>query len=242
MTTYPGNQYGTAPWSTCKYITVTNNWIEPDLDPTAGTREAIGVVDAGNYATIDPTKHVVIANNLMLNVSSLAYSKNVDDMQVYHNTALNTAATAFAYYDIWGVYGFPVTNFAFHDNIVAYQVYGMQALDTCGGVGGLTGCYPGATFDHNVVVTNLLGASGAVGCGGSSPWSVNAVLCPVNTSFSSVGFTNLAGSIYSLAGSSSYKGLGSAGSDPGVDWGALQAALGVTGVTVCTWASGCVVH
>jgi hypothetical protein len=244
LTTYPGNQYGTAPWSTCKYITIRNNWIAPDLDPTAGTREAFGVVDAGNYATIDPTKHVLIYNNLIKNVSSLAYSKNVDDMQVYHNTVINTANTAFAYYDTWGVYGAPVTNFVFRDNIVAYQTYGMQALDTCGGAGGLAGCYPGASFSNNVVVENDTAGSGATHCGASSEWGSGANICPVITSFSSVGFTNAqsgatAGN-YSLTALSSYKGMGTAGTDPGVDWSTLLTGLGATGITVCTWASGCI--
>src|SRR5678816_1414974 len=93
------DRYGTAPWTTAKDITIKNNWIAPDLGYPEGTRSAMSLIDAANYATVAPRKNYYVYNNLILNVSDFFQTKTQDNLQVYHNTVLNTAPTTFGYHD-----------------------------------------------------------------------------------------------------------------------------------------------
>src|SRR5207245_5192834 len=98
-------------------------------------------------------------------------------------------------------YGAPTTGFAFTNNIVEQNLYGMA---TDGGVA-LSVFFPNSVIDKNVVV------------GGGTNQPVN---------FMAVGFLDMANGNYRLSATSLYKGAASNGKDPGADVDALLAATG----------------
>lgn len=231
---YPGNQYGTAPWSTANDIIIRNNWIAPDLGYPESSRDAIWLVDAANYATIAPTGNYQVYNNFSKNTTAFLAFKRSDNVQVYHNTSLGCVGCAF-YGNTSAVEGIngPVTNFTFRDNIIGYSAYGAHCQ-----AGSQATCWPSGAWQNNVVVNNDTFNAGTIHCGASSEWAPGAALCPVKTAYNQVGFTNMATDIYSLDPSSDYHHLATDGTDPGVDWTALTTALGtapVSTVTVCNW-------
>jgi len=220
MAIYPTNQSGSAPWITGKHIIIRNNWIAPDLGYPESTREAMTIVNQDNYATITPLQDAQVYNNLIKNTSSFLSMKQMDGMNVYHNTVINTGPTNFSYNDtITGIE--PVTNFTFRDNIVAYNAYGANCSIP---PGGLSTCWPASTFLNNVVVGDVVATSGGIS---TNQWGTGSILRPIVSNFSRVGFTDALSHNYRLTDLSSYKGKASDRKDPGVDMDELLSALPV---------------
>ena len=212
---YPANQYGTAPWVTVRDVNFRNNLFSPDTGYPESTREALAVFSANDYSTISPLKNISISNNLFKGgISSFAATKQVDNIQIFHNTVLNVAPTTFSYSDV--LHGSEqMTNFSFRDNIVAYRSYGMNCF-----LGGpIDRCWSGS-FLNNVVVDNDLSAAPL------NTWGVGGILGPIlPTLFSGVGFTNLAEGNYRLLSTSSFHNRATDGTDPGINQDVLEAAL-----------------
>jgi hypothetical protein len=225
MAVYPGNQYGTAPWTTAKHLIIRNNWIAPDLGYPESTREAMMLVDASNYATVAPREDIQVYNNLVKGVSSFATFKGADNVSVYHNTVINTAPTKYGYTDaITHIGGGPVTAFNFRDNILAYSAYGVNCFIPPGTI---SACFPRGEFKNNVILNTANTTAGSGGTIDSSIWATGSALMPVFTSFSSVRFTDMANDNYRLSATSPYKGKASDRKDPGVDMDELLSSLAV---------------
>jgi hypothetical protein len=111
----------------------------------------------------------------------------------------------------------PVANVTFRDNIVTSGGYFFNPNSS----------YPGKIEDHNVIINNS----------GAAPPSYTSGDVVVNGD-AAVGFVNVSGADaggdyhgYALASTSPYKGRASDGTDPGVNFGLLDTALGASGST-----------
>ncbi len=233
---YPGvlaltnaNQNGTAPWTTTSNVTIQSNWIDP-LTPSACKRSALLFIDHEDLHTVSPSNDYNITNNFfgagVQNILGMRPASG-HTWSMTHNTGINTVGG----FDYNGV----VTSlqstpgWTHSDNIENYMSYGMNCLVP---PNTLAACFPSGVFSKNVPVDTQ-----AVGYG-ITIWGTGSVLSPIATAFSQVGFTDLAGQVYSLAVTSPYKGLGTGGSDPGVDWTALLAALGASPTPPPTTSTG----
>lgn len=225
FTGYPGalsytsaNQNGTAPWTTTRGITFQSEWVDPIAGTPGCNREALLWVGHGDLHTVSPSNNMAVNNSYFgvgIQTVLSGESEGGSTWSVTHNTAQNlSGGTA---YNGFINANAPILSMAIQDNIGNYKNYGLLCQDP---PNTQAHCYPSAVIDHNVIVDTQ-----AVGFG-TTAWGANSILSPVPTAYSQVGFTNLAGQVYSLANTSPYKGAGTGGSDPGVDWTALQAALG----------------
>ncbi len=212
----PTNQNGTAPWITISNVTIQSNWIDP-ITPSACKRSSFIFIDHEDLHTVSPSNNYVVTNNFFgAGIQNVLGERPATGgtWSFTHNTALNTVG-GFDYNGV--VTGLaPLTGWVWSNNIANYMSYGFNCLTG----GGLAGCWPSGVFQNNVMTDTQ-----AVGYG-TSVWGTGSVLAPIPTATSQIGFTDLAGQVYSLAVTSPYKGMGTGGSDPGVDWTALLAALG----------------
>lgn len=213
------NQNGQAPWIATWHVKMRNNWIEPDSYTLDGRGFLIG---ANTYlnTSYDPFD-VEISNNLIQRVRSVGFFKGGDSWLIAHNTVINTQGTSSGYNSMTqgevSVTG--ATNFVFRDNIANYVLYGAQCLTA---PNTQATCWPSGTWSKNVIVdVNEQGVT-------TSTLGTGSALAPIPILYSQVGFTNLAGEVFSLTPSSNYYHQGTGGTDPGVDWSALLAALGTT--------------
>lgn len=225
---YSQNQNGTAPWVKTQDITVTNNWFAPDAGYEESTRSALTVNDGNYLHTVTPTTGVIITNNFAKNLRSMAQVEGAHDALVAHNTFINTEPTLNGYNALVAAVGSANNNWTFRDNIAFYVVYGIYSP------GGLTfaQAFPAGVFLNNVIVDDQAQSINA------NQWGVGSILNPVPTTLAGIGFTNAGADIYSLAPSSNYKGDGTGGTDPGVNWGNLLDALGALGAPGPTFSTG----
>lgn len=215
------NQNGTSPWIKVDNVTIRSNWIQPDTGHTNCCRTAIFWTDDGYLNTIAMTdggtvlpNTLTVTNNLILNLRTFLDTKYAGDYFITHNTSINNQSTLSGTNALVSNQTGPATNFVFKDNI---------GHVVCAGFNGYPGAYPGATILNNVLVDADFGCSGGITV---NTFGTGSGLSPVPTLDSQVGFTDLAGHIYSLAPSSNYKNDASDGTDPGVNWLTLLAALG----------------
>ncbi len=213
-----GNYFqGTAPWTTTSNVTIQSNWIDP-VTPSACKRSALLFIDHEDLHTVSPSNDYNITNNFFgAGVQNLLGVRPASGhtWSMTHNTGINTVG-GFDYNGVVTALQI-LPGWTFSNNIANYMSYGMNCLVP---PNTLAACFPSGAFQNNVMTDTQ-----AVGYG-TSVWGAGSVLAPIPTATSQIGFTDLAGQVYSLAVTSPYKGLGTGGSDPGVDWTALLAALG----------------
>lgn len=213
------NQTGKAPWITTQDVTITNNWYYPTYissDTTGPIRQFLIAGDNQYYHSNTPSANYLVSNNLSKNHMHFADLSGVTDVEISHNTIFNASSGSGYYAAVSGQAGADNPSFVFKDNIVSYWAYGMICFI---GGGTLAECWPSGTFSKNVVIdVQSIGFS-------TSVWGAGSALSPIPTSFDDVGFVNAAADNYELDLTSDYKGAGNGGTDPGVDWAALQAAL-----------------
>lgn len=204
------NQSGSAPWSTVRDVTITNNRFTSFGYPFIfNLRDELRVSTEGG--------NVTVANNLCTGPGGSQYygfpSKFVQltagsNVQIYHNTCFQDG-------DIVGGEA-PVTRgFVFRDNIVNYGTYGMNCMTP----GGFASCWPGLTMRNNLIIDTRSDKS--LGLNEYYPRGNYFV-----RTISEAGFLRLDGQDYRLSNTSRYKQKGSDGTDPGVDLDALNLALG----------------
>jgi hypothetical protein len=204
------NQEGSAPWSTVRDVTITNNRFTSFSYPFI-----FNLLDELRVST--EGKNITIANNLCTGDGGSRYygivSKFIqlgagDNVQIYHNTCFQQG-------DIVG--GSPVTkNFVFRDNITNSGVYGMN----CMAPGGPSRCWPRMQMMNNLIIDSRNDRSERR----FDNYSGNYFSSSINE----VGFIDPAGGNYRLSSSSRYKGKASDGTDPGVDVDALNKALRIS--------------
>jgi len=224
------NQDGSAPWSTVSDLTFTNNYFKADTGVTAIGGDAFSIAMSDPYFSAQPGGNVTVSNNLVVRGwEGLLYWEGCSsNCTVNHNTVINTGSGNGYHSLVQSGSAASSGAWTFRDNLGSYRNYGAQCF-----VGGSTivDCWPSGTWSKNLVVdTELVGFS-------TSEWGAGSILSPKPTSFTAVGFVDSAAGNYRLSGGSTYKGLGTSGTDPGVDQDALEAALGSSssGTVICNW-------
>ena len=199
------NQDGTAPWSVVQDVTFINNIVRH-------VGSGVNILGHDDIRQSQQEKRIQIANNLFDDVGGtwgvgrLFQLLNAPaDVTIEHNTGLQTD-------NIITADQAPTQRFAFRHNIAPHNAYGIIGTATGVGKSTLTTFFPGATVIRNVIA------------GG------NAAQYPADNFFPSsldeVGFVDRAHGNYRLAPSSRYVRAGTDGTAPGVDFDALQAAMG----------------
>ncbi len=203
------NQDDGAPWSAVEDVTVTNNIVRR-------TGAGIGMHGMDSKPS-QPTKRVLIKNNLFEDVSGARWGgggrlfqiyNGVTDLVIDHNTAFQDGPIIMAE-------GRPHSGFVYRNNLAPHNDYGIQGTGSAPGKGTLDAYFPGAVVEKNVIVANPYAAH----------YPANNFHPP---SLGAVGFVDHARGDYRLTKSSPYKLAGSDGNDIGVDLAALTAAMTAT--------------
>jgi hypothetical protein len=204
------NQDGSAPWSTLRDVTFTNNIVR---NSAAG----INILGRDDLFASDQTQRVLIKNNVFegiggprlgINGRLFQLISSATDVSVDHNTAFGTG-------NVITTAGGDTFNLVFRNNITPHNEYGVIGDSSGVGMSTINAYFPGVEFARNVLA------------GG------NASAYPADNFFpgslAGVGFVNMSGGDYRLAASSAYRGAGTDGRDLGADIDALNAALAGTG-------------
>jgi hypothetical protein len=207
----PRNQDGTAPWSMTSDIAITNN-----VFINVGSGFNIAGVD-NHYPNIPMTARVLVRNNV-IGVTGLGGASGRafqvlaggTDYTIDHNTIIDTAAPPVSSTsDLMMAESTPkVSNFTFTNNLATQTAYGFFGSGVGSGTAALNSNFNNWIFAKNVIV------------------NAKAALYPVGNFFpaslTAVGFTNYAGSDYTLAAGSPYKSAGTDGADIGANLSALS--------------------
>jgi hypothetical protein len=213
----PRNQNGSAPWSAVQDITFTNNVVR---QAAAG----INILGTDDTYPSQRTSRVLIRNNLFYDIDGAAWSGGsgvllqvvggVNDLSFRHNTAVQSGGVILAD-------GSPANSaFEAADNIAPHNAYGVYGSGRGVGNAALDTYFPQAVFTNNALAGPWPTSGGAT----TSMYSNY----PGNffpSSLAAVGFVDLANDNYRLTSSSPFKGKASDGTDVGVDFTALDAAL-----------------
>ena len=216
--TVTGNAF---PWSGLFNINISNNYFKRTLNWNRQFSGVIGgpALEDSEFTTVR-SGPITISNNLFdSGVEEIFLSMtSADNITLTHNTypgsptPLGRASMIFAHTTT-------SNNFVFKDNILAHNEYGMNCQS-----GPASGCWPSLQMSNNVIIDNR-SDSGKIGGGPLSSLYPNDFITP---SQGAVNWFNPAAADYRLRPDSPYRGLGSGGTDPGVDMAQLLAALGGT--------------
>jgi hypothetical protein len=222
------NQDGTAPWSAVRDVTFTNNIIR---HATHGMT-VLGT-DYNNPSQL--TKRILIKNNLWLDIG-WPYTVPADqgsgrgilyfsdggatiDLTVEHNTFFHTGIVLLPG-DTGLIKGL---GFTWRNNIHPHNAYGVLGSSSSIGTATLNKYFTAWVYARNVMIVNPSQQS-------YPPDNFDAA------DLAAVGFTNVTdlkgnGTDYSLLPTSPYHNAATDGTDIGVDWIKLQAAIHATGST-----------
>ncbi len=204
------NQNSKAPWSVIEDVQITNN---------IGRRDGTGINLLGQdtYAPSKETNRVTIANNLFEDVAvenEIAYFLQIsgtDFTTVEHNTVQQAG-------NMMTAYGQPARHFVFRNNIIQYNLYGINCsvqAPTCPNVA-FCNCFPGGMIHGNVIADKKnVSASYPI-----KDFPGNFI----TPSFNAVGFVDYVRGSWELRRESGYRGKGTDGKDPGVDFVKLNAS------------------
>lgn len=218
------NQDGSAPWMATNNNTFRNNLF-------LGLGRLIVLQGYSYHASVPPTGTFTFTNNLFDGTPRVSFMETTvlasptTKWVVTHNTVRGITNSIF--HDISDGTR-PVSNLTFRDNIVTSGGYFFNPNSS----------YPGKVEDHNVIINNS----------GSAPPSYTSGDFVVSND-GAVGFVDVSGADgggdyhgYALAPGSPFKGRASDGTDPGVNFTTLDAALstdaGSSGTTGTTGTSG----
>jgi len=209
------NEDGAMPWATISDVQFTNNIVRH-------ASAAVNILGHDSNPAPSVTAHnIAIRNNLFEDINGAtwdgdgAFLKICEsiDVTVDHNTIFQTGNAIFAY-------GNANTNFAFTNNIIAHNSYGIIGDGHASGKDAINFYFPGSTVTGNALV--------AAGPPPNGPfldptgWYPTGNYYPL--SFDAVGFANRAGGDYRLTSGTAYKNRGTDGQDVGCDLNALSAA------------------
>ena len=190
------NQEGSAPYSIIENVTFINNVVK-------GAEGGLNLLGSDNEKPSAQSSGLTIANNLFVDIRGPFLTMNgYEKVSLTHNTHFQS-------FNIMILYGKPVQDFVYRDNLTirgpkGYGVFG----DSLGeGIPAMRKFIPRADFRKNV----LAGADSS--------------LYPKDNFFPSpekVGFVNFAKGDYRLAASSPYAKAGSDGQPVGCDWNKLN--------------------
>jgi hypothetical protein len=197
------NQDGSAPFSIVKDVKFTNNIVK-------GAEGGINLLGTDNEKPSQRSTGLLVENNLFVDIRGpFLTTGGYENVSIIHNTHFQT-------FNIMILYGTPVQEFVYRDNLTirgpkGYGVFG----DSLGeGVTAMKKFIPNAVFKNNV----LAGADGS--------------LYPKDNHFpppEKVGFVNFEKGDYRLAPSSPYAKAASDGQPVGCDWSKLNFAAKTSG-------------
>jgi PKD repeat protein len=203
----PRNQDGSAPWCTVTDVTFTNNIVR---------HAAAGVNILGsdtNYPS-QQAQRIKIKNNLFDDIGGARWGGNgrlfqliygPANVQIDHNTAFQTG-------NVISADGDPTTGFVFTNNLAPHNDYGVMGSGYGIGNSSINHYFPASVFARNVMVG-----------GPSTVYPANNFFPPL---MALVGFVDLLGGNYRLIPLSLYFHAATDGTDIGVNFDALQAAIG----------------
>jgi hypothetical protein len=200
------NQDGAAPWSVVQDVTFTNNIVRH-------VSSALNILGRDTRYPALMANNIVIRNNLFTDVSATRYGgagrflqiSGGTNITIDHNTAITDGATVVAP-DVS-----PTLGFAFTNNVLLNNVYGIKGSGTASGNATIATYFPNGQFFGGIYV----GAKPAqYPTGNFYPATVD-----------SVGFADFLAGDYRLAPTSIYVGGATDGTDPGVNHSTLQLAL-----------------
>jgi len=201
----PRNQDGGAPWSTVEDVTFASNIVRHSAS-------AVNILGQDDLRPSQSTRRIVIRNNLFEDIGDERWGgggrlfqvvAGAIDVVIDHNTAVQTG-------NIITTERGPHPGFVFRNNIAPHNAYGIVGTGTSPGQPTLAAYFPGAVVSRNVVVA------------GEPALHPDGNFFP--PSMAAVGFVDLRGGDYRLAGASPYRRAGTDGKDVGVDFDELRAA------------------
>jgi hypothetical protein len=206
------NQGGKAPWSTIQDVEITNNL-------SRHANAGINFLGKDDQFPSVEAKNIRVANNLFVDVEAPGESSYFIQISggaslvVEHNTVQQIG-------NILSAYGNPGKNFGFRNNIIQYNLYGIACFiqgAACPEVP-FCNCFPAATVKGNIIADNAnQSASNQI----EKSFPTGNFFVP---SYGQVGFLDYAKGKWRLAATSRYRGKGTDGKDPGVDFDAFEAS------------------
>jgi hypothetical protein len=201
------NQDGNAPWSVVQHVTFSNNIVRH-------VSSAINILGRDwRYPAVE-ANNIIIRNNLFDDVSGVKYGgagrflqiNGGADITIDHNTVQSDGSTVIMS-DVN-----PTIRFAFTNNVVRHNLYGVKGSGTGVGNATIAKYFPYGQFHGGLYIG---GKASLYPAGNFFPATLDAV-----------GFVDLAGGDYRLSSTSIYLGAATDGQDPGVDYAALAGAWG----------------
>lgn len=196
------NQDSTAPWSVTEDLTFTNNLVR-------NVEHGINILGFEYPPKISGmAKRFKIANNLF-DVRKIWFqiTRGGEDITFDHNTFFSVDGNTANLGDAYEGGDVPTKVFVLRNNLGVRAGYGIKGDGAGEGTAALNRWTTGWSMQGNVLV-------------GADPTTY-----PANNFYPKtlveVGFEDLAGRNYKLSSSSPFKGKGTDGKDPGVDWDAL---------------------
>ena len=191
------NQEGTAPWSIIENVTFTNNIVR-------GAEGGLNLLGSDNEKPSQRSSGLMVANNLFVDIRGPFLTMNgYNNVSLIHNTHFQS-------HNIMILYGTPVQQFVYRDNLTIREPkgYGMFGDSLGEGVAALRKFTPDAIIKNNVLAL-----------ADSSVYPKDNYFPP---SIERVGFVNFAKGDYRLAPSSPYAKGASDGQPVGADWSKLN--------------------
>jgi hypothetical protein len=182
---------------------------------------AAGMTVVGTNSYGGKVSNVTIRNNLFDDLGPAWGSRlalylifgGVSGIKVENNTATPTVSINMMVLSDLA----PSTGFVFRSNIAPRGTYGVFGSGSGEGTRTLTAYFPSAIFTNNVIYNSVQGLAPYYPAGNYFPLTATEV-----------GWTNVAGGNYTLSSTSTYKGTGVGGLNPGVDMTALLSATAKT--------------
>lgn len=197
-------------WTAINNVTFTNNYYHTE----ANSFQILGLTLINNYyCTSEGGGNITVANNLFTSGGVLSRLNAGTNVVFSHNTVINDDGGSQLIQQEASDASGNTIGFNYSDNIAYNNFYGLHCT-----YNGTLGCFP-----SSVIGTNLF-----IGSYTTDPWCAHGFpagnICVADQA--SVKFVNAAANDYRLAASSPGKRTGSGGSDMGVNWAGLVAALG----------------
>jgi hypothetical protein len=208
------NEDGAMPWATISDVQFTNNIVRH-------ASAAVNILGHDSNPAPSVTAHnIAIRNNLFEDINGAtwdgdgAFLKICEsiDVTVDHNTIFQTGNAIFAY-------GNANTNFAFTNNIIAHNSYGIIGDGHASGKDAINFIFRAAQLQ-----ATRSSPPGRRRMVLSSIRRVGIRRATISALFDAVGFANRAGGDYRLTSGTAYKNRGTDGQDVGCDLNALSAA------------------